>query len=185
MSIAIAFPTLVLDTISVSSTSWEVQVGDKAGSSGLDVWDSRAVIRVSRTITVDTSAAFEQLALPENAARIELVVRRGTGYGRMPKDLTVLSRHAIEPGTATITIEQDIASTHIAGQLFLLTDLVLGESTSSGSPLSPRDAGTRLWHDSLSVPLEHDINRFPTEIGSFARLFPTRQWCHAPWCVLG
>ncbi|MFK7891601.1 MAG: hypothetical protein AB8B63_12375 [Granulosicoccus sp.] len=180
MSIAIARPKLSLGAGAVQVDPWRAGLSNNPTSENdFSSWDYLSHVRVQREFRINHAAIPTELGV--HSAKLLLVVRRGTGYGQSPRAIEYIDTIELCSKTETIRVDASFSSEALAGELWLLCDIVLADRPVGAGTLSPIRPGTRLWSDSHRIALEPDVRRFPTEVVHFSSLFPGRNWVHAPW----
>ena len=182
MKIDVARPKLTLSAGSVQANEWITQlVGSNIDDNDFSAWDYHAHVRVQRQFRINHAIVAGELNV--DCAEILLVLRRGTGYGQTPRAIETIASIPLRSDIDTIDLDESFGSEALAGELWLLCDIVLARRPVGAGQLSPMRPGARLWSDTYRVTLEPDARRFPTEVVHFSGLFPGRAWVHAPWFV--
>lgn len=143
-------------------------------------WEYGRDLTLCREIEIDWDKVSKALGYSDHAS-LELVIRAGTGQGRLARQEQSRHSHIISAADTTFTGKIELDGRALSDQVVLTTDLLFIDADSSGSPLSPRRRGERLWSEQQIVRLEGDESRFPMEVVSFNRMFPNRAEAGALW----
>lgn len=170
---AIAYPFLRLRTADVAASPWEVVVNgelqDGAGGA-LRHWDYAASLSASRHIEIDIDACASALAVDAGLLELRCIVFAGSGGGRLDRMRSVAWDAVLSAAKPREDIEVEIDSQSASQSISLSTELLLMGPTESGSRLSPKQPGSRLWHDDSRFAVEPLSPRFPIEAISFSRM---------------
>ena len=170
----VAFPFLVLGDKALRAGKWQLFTEEMVlieSGDHIPDWDYATTLRVHRTMELDFPLASAQLAIPQDDLRLSLILRVATGPGNIPHVIEVITYPISGPVSGPIVINQAIESSRLSRRLKLVTEVVLGESPSRSSQLSPTVRGSRLWGDEVDFRLEGQEPRFPMEVMSFREHF--------------
>lgn len=151
------------------------------GSEWLADWDLARDIIIRRRVQVDFDLAAVQLQLPADEIELSLLLRIGTGAGRMPRRINDRTVQVMDRENSDVLIEEAVRGSALSHRLIADTHLLLSVLPPTLGTLSPRTAGARLWTDRLDIRLEGEEPRFPMEIMSFGDRFAGRLDAHALW----
>ena len=182
----IAFPFLTLDPSAIRPEPWVLLENGVEGAfsdAWLPDWDSARDITLRRMLTADLDRASELLAMRVGDGDLELVVRIGTGPGNMPRHMLATSRRSLSRTEPTIVLDEIVQGRSLSQRLFVETLVILRRPGRIVTPLSPNQAGSKLWSDQLDLRLEGEEPRFPMEAVSFGNRFAGRPEAYAPWLL--
>lgn len=182
-----AFPFQVLPGESVRVGSW--MLGDRGeplerAGDILENWDYARDLEVRLDLEVDLELASASLGIEIDELKLDVVLKAGTGSGKIPRRVDVLARRAVEKVSPKTTLIGLIESGNLSGRLSLECGVLLGEVSSIAGALTPRWKGARLWETKREVLIEDGgASRFPIETVSFTENFRGAPHEHAPWYV--
>ncbi len=186
MSANFALPFLSLPDEAVTLRSWMI------GQSGqqllpiqtmFDEWDYATDIELQSTVSIEMRTASRMLEIPEDELKLAVVLKIGTGRGRLPRIVARVKTDLVDAGTdRAVDLRVIIPGNTLSGRLHVRTDVLLASTPQSSSILSPTHIGARLWSDEFSVELEDGgDSRFLIEVVSFRDTFPNQRHVAAPW----
>jgi hypothetical protein len=126
-------------------------------------WDYTTDLAVRREVTVDLGGTLTDCGLPEDA-QILLAVRARSDASLIRR--TVLAVPVTRTGP--VVLEAVVPGADLAASVLLETVLELGQDVPVDEPFVPNAAGSLLWRDALSVPLEGGGGLMPLAPVSFA-----------------
>lgn len=183
----IALPFLVLSDEVVSFSGWMIGPPNEPlspASDILDDWDYEQDIQVHTQVEIDFPAAAKLLEIDTTELRFAAVLVAGTGTGNLPRRLYRLKTEIIDTNRPSFILEAVIPGRTLSGQLQLNLRLLLESPIDSGSILSPKQRGARLWQSRKDLLIEDGgDSRFPIELASFSESFKGRLEQYAPWLV--
>lgn len=163
----------------ISAEPWQLRTpgGVEPLPRELPYWDYNTDVPLSRALTIDVDAVFEQCGLADDGQVSIVALWRSTGSGlRTLADRLVVGRDA---GTAQIELDFTLTGTHVGGTAILVTQLLLEDPGSTVDPAAPRRPGSVLWSDSCDLRLQGDAARFPMDLVDFRNeVFPDRAGWH-------
>ena len=181
MAESIAYPFIRPPANSVDASPWKVSV-DGADpvelGSGIGGWDYNSCLCLSRRVSFSLEGILRCCGLRQPCGLgIQVLLTTGTGSLRQ----RVYSRlvHSDADLPAQIEIRPDSAT--LQNDIMLRTELVLHVPGAADRHLAPREAGTRLWQDSVTASLEGSLSRFPVSAVDFGQEFPDS--ARAPWLL--
>jgi len=185
MNVRIAFPFLVLPDEIFRPDGW--MIGDVGAplhpaADILEHWDYARDLEVANSISIDWAATAEALQLPEHELRLKLSLLAGTGTGTLPRRQDRLHEMILDSTSETVTVSGVVPGKTLSGRLRVSLLVTLEGPEESGTALSPKDRGARLWQTHHDVLIEDGgDSRFPIETASFSQIFGGRPHEHAPW----
>ena len=184
MNRRIAFPFLTLSDGAVQSEPWHLSLnGEDFEPAGRFVanWDSASDIRIRRTLEVHPSIAADDLGISVANLRLALVVRIGTGPGRLPRQVLRREYRKLESGTWRREFDIRVPGDRLSLVLDVQTQVLLAAAPADCGVLSPGQVANRLWSHTLRVLLEGEEPRFPMEVADFRILLGGTPAATAPW----
>lgn len=184
MSRTIAYPFLTLSNCAVNVSPWLISLNGNDWvemTEYLSDWDPSSTIKLSRSIQLLPEVIQEELSVPIGELQLALMVRLGTGQGRLPRTILVKQKQNVALGCWVQNIALDIDGNNLSSILDLQTELILNNEPPFGSPLSPKFMGARLWSEQKRLRLEGEEPRFPIEVTDFNRLLGGQVTDSAPW----
>lgn len=185
MNTRIAFPFLVLSDEAIRFEGW--MIGDPGAplhpaGDVLEHWDYARDLEVYGSVLIDWVAAAEALKLPGNALRLKVSLIVGTGTGTLPRRQDRVHEVIVDRTSDSVQMSGTVRGDRLSGRLRLSLIVTLDAPEKSGSVLSPRDRGARLWQTHYDILIEDGgDSRFPVETASFSKIFSGRPHEHAPW----
>ncbi|WP_022706904.1 hypothetical protein [Paracoccus zeaxanthinifaciens] len=186
MTTSFALPFLTLPDEVVGFRDW--LIGDPGSplfhiSSQLDDWDYARDLQLDTRLELDFAGAAASLQIPEDDLKLAIVAKTGSGNGRFARRTErVLTKVIDGPLHEPLAISLPIESRLLSGRLLVRIEVLLAEDIPTGSALSPKTAGSRLWSDTSNIHLEDGGDtRFPMEMVPFGAAFPGQKWETAPW----
>ncbi|SFQ33829.1 hypothetical protein [Pseudomonas borbori] len=183
----IALPFLVLPNEVVNFGGWMIGTPDEPlypASDILENWDYEQDIQINVHLDIDFAAAATQLGIDPADLKLAAVLVAGTGVGNLPRRTDRLETEVIDASNTAVTLEAVIPGRTLSGQLQLSLRIVLESPIGSGSLLSPKQRGARLWQSQKYILIEDGgDSRFPIELTSFSESFKGRLEQYAPWLV--
>jgi hypothetical protein len=145
--------------------AWTFYVGGKAveNPSVIDGWDYGTDFRVTRTVFVDVPRVRAFCGLGPKST-LSLAISWHSSWTNLRGWSNV---KAIESKETDIAIE--LSGGQLGGTLTLDTNLVLSAVDTARSPVAANRAGSLLWRDRISVVLEGESSRFPTQLADLGR----------------
>lgn len=187
MNARIAFPFLVIPDEAFRPDGW--MIGDAAAplqpvGDVLENWDYARDLEVANSISIDWATAAMALQLPEGELRLKLSLIVGTGIGTLPRRQDRIHELVLDNTVDRVTVSGVVPGQTLSGRIRVSLLVTLEGPEGSGTALSPKDRGARLWqtHHDLLIEDGGD-SRFPVETASFSRIFGGRPHEHAPWYV--
>lgn len=187
MNARIAFPFLVIPDGAFRPDGW--MIGDAAAplhpaGDVLEDWDYARDLEVANSISIDWAATAEALQLPEDELKLKLSLILGTGMGTLPRRQDRLHELVLDNTVERVTVSGVVPGRTLSGRLRVSLLVTLEGPEDSGTAISPKDRGARLWqiHHDLLIEDGGD-SRFPIETASFSQIFSGRPHQHAPWYV--
>lgn len=184
MNRRIAFPFLTLTDIAVDASPWLFSLNDgdwQQLGDFLPDWDTKSLIRIRRTLSVDPLIAADNLGVQLGTFRLSLGVRIGTGPGRLPKLILLREWRELETDTWREDLDLEITGKWLSHVLDIQTQLMLAAQAEDCDPLSPTRIADRLWSDTRRIRLEGEEPRFPIEFADFKTLFGDSILASTPW----
>lgn len=129
-------------------------------------WDPMTTIHLRRRVTVDLAGVQADCGL-DAVDRVRLV-GSWRSAGSTLRGLGTTHDHALADGRAEVVLEMTIPGTEVARDVTVRATLLLLESRTAGSMVTPRIPGSLLWSDERTVLLEGIASRFPLELVDFA-----------------
>lgn len=183
----IALPFLTLPNELVNFSGWMIGPPGEPLSPASDIlenWDYEQDIQVNVHVEIDFTEAANRLGLEAADLKLAVVLVAGTGTGSLPRRVDRLETAVLDINDPAITFEATIPGRTLSGQLQLSLRIVLDAPVNSGSPLSPKQRGARLWQHHKHILIEDGgDSRFPIELASFSESFKARPEQYAPWLV--
>jgi hypothetical protein len=185
MNTRVAFPFLVLPDDAVRVDRW--MIGDPGEpledvASILENWDYARDLEVDSVVSIDWALCAEALQLPADQLQLRVGLLAGTGIGNLPRRHDRLYEKVVDAITSEVRLGSVIPGRTLSGRLRLSVQISLEGPTDSGSALSPRVRGARLWRSYADVLIEDGgDSRFPVETVSFSRYFKGQPQEAAPW----
>lgn len=185
MNTRVAFPFLVLPDESVRVDQW--MIGDpgeplKDVGSILENWDYARDLEVDSVVSIDWELCAEALQLPADQLQLRVVLLAGTGTGNLPRRQDRLCEKVVDATASEVRLGSVIPGQTLSGRLRLSLQISLEGPTDTGSALSPRVRGARLWQSYADILIEDGgDSRFPVETLSFSRYFKGQPQEAAPW----
>lgn len=128
-------------------------------------WDPMTTIHLRRRVTVDLAGVQADCGLgPTDRVRL---VASWRSAGSTLRGLGHVHDHALADGRAEVVLEVRIPGTDVARDVSVRSTLLLLESHTPGSLVTPRVPGSLLWSDERTVLLEGIASRFPLELVDF------------------
>lgn len=163
----------------IFTASWQLRVpgGVEPLPRALPYWDYNTDLPLSRTLTIDVDAVFEQCGLAEDAQLSIVALWRSTGSGLR----TLADRQPVGRSWRTTQYELDftLTGTDVGGTVTLTTQLLLEDPGSTLDPAAPRRPGSVLWSDERDLRLQGDAARFPMDLVDFRNeVYPDRAGWH-------
>lgn len=133
----------------------------------LPYWDYNTDVPLSRALTIDVDAVFEQCGLADDAQVSFVALWRSTGSGLR----TLAAREIVgrDWRTAQYELGFTLTGTEVGGTVTLTTQLLLEHPGSSLDPVAPRRPGSVLWSDERDLRLQGDAARFPMDLVDFRK----------------
>lgn len=186
MNSSVAFPFLLLPEDAISGIEWLVGPrGEPLVPTDwlLEGWDYDQDLDILVKFEFDAAKAAEALGLAPGKFDLAAILKVGTGAGAVPRRVWEIGRARLERDGQSITLGGWVRGSDLSARMFLDLQVVLASASASGSALSPRLAGARLWSDSRDILLEGGGEfRFPVELASFSKRFAAdREIANAPW----
>jgi len=187
MNPRIAFPFLVLPDEVVRPDDW--MIGDPGvplhrADSALENWDYARDLEVSNSISIDWAAAAEALQRAEHELRLKVSLIAGTGTGTLPRRQDRLHEVIIDRKADNVILSGTVPGWTLSGRLWLSLLVTLEGPEKSGTALSPKDRGAKLWQANHDILIEDGgDSRFPLETASFSQIFAGKPHEYAPWYV--
>ena len=184
MNRRVAFPFLTLSDAAIEAEPWSFSLNSD-GWQPLDEflpdWDSASKLRIRRAVRVAPEIAADDLGITTESLDLSLGVRIGTGQGRLPR--LILHRECQElAGSAwQAEFEIELPSAQLSLILDVQTQITITAPPEKHGLLSPRQAASRLWSDTLRVQLEGVDPRFPMETARIRELLGEAVAADAPW----
>jgi hypothetical protein len=181
MADSVAFPFLRPRPEHLDVSPWLISVDDKDPvplGSGIDGWDYDSTLRLSRTVSFGVDEVLADCGLrPGSLLGLQVLLSTASGGFRQKVHSTRIA------GGEDLPVQIDIRpeSRMLQGDLRLRTELLLTAARGAGHRFAPREAGTRLWHDSATASLEGSLSRFPVSAVDFREAFPDS--AQAPWLL--
>jgi hypothetical protein len=148
----------------------------------LENWDYARDLEVDSVFSIDWELCAEALQLPADQLQLRVVLLAGTGIGNLPRRQDRLYEKVVDAITSEVRLGSVIPGRTLSGRLRLSVQISLEGPTDSGSALSPRVRGARLWQSYVDVLIEDGgDSRFPVETVSFSRYFKGQPREAAPW----
>ena len=184
MNRRVAFPFLTLSDAAVDFAPWFCSLDGRNWNPAGDFlsdWDAASTVRFRRTLKYDPLVAANDLDVAEDSLRLSLVVRAGTGAGRLPRQILFRKTERLSTVPAELTTSLEVPGEGLSLVLDLHTQVVLAAPPKECSPLSPHQVGDRLWSDTLRMRLEGEEPRFPIEVADMRLLLGSAVAASAPW----
>ncbi len=162
----VAFPFLTLSDNTVQAGQWDLALneGDFAHAGDfLPHWDSASSIKARRTVRIDPDLASRELGLARDDLRLVVLVRIGTGAGRLPCLVVLRKKLEYFISQPQIDVNLELSGSSLSMLIDLATDVVLASAPETRDTLSPTRVGDRVWSDQQKVRLEGQELRFPIE----------------------
>lgn len=188
MNSRVAFPFLIVPENAVNFGGW--MIGDPGApllpaENILPGWDYERDLEVKAKIAIDCTQVSKSLGIPLEDMRLAIVMKMGTGTGKIPRRMDVLTKEHIDCEQSEFTLSAQIPSYRLSSRLRLEVAIVLGEQPRHASILSPVIQGARLWSSQRDILLEDGgDSRFPVEMVCFSECFKGLPQVYAPWYVL-
>lgn len=185
MNPRVAFPFLVLPDEAVRINQW--MIGDPGEpledvASILENWDYARDLEVASVISVDWELCAEALQLPRDQLHLRVALLAGTGIGNLPRRQDCLCEKIADATVSEVRLASVVRGKTLSGRLRLSLQISLEGPTDSGSALSPKARGARLWQSHVDVLIEDGgDSRFPMETVSFLLYFKGQPQETAPW----
>lgn len=187
MNERVAFPFSRLDSDAVGFTGW--WVGDRGQPLGpaediLEGWDYERDLEVGVGFDFDFDRACSLLDIPADALSLAVVLKSGTGSGKMPRRMDRIRVEKLDRSLSRLDIRAVVPGARLSGRLFLEVNIVLDVEPAAMGALSPVMRGSRLWSARKDILLEDGGSaRFPLETVSFSSAFAGQPHASAPWYV--
>ncbi|MBV4522636.1 hypothetical protein KVG88_21470 [Pseudomonas sp. SWRI74] len=183
----IALPFLTLPNELVDFSGWMIGPPGEPlfpASDILENWDYEQDVQVNIHVHIDFTEAADRLGIDAADLKLAVVLVAGTGSGSLPRRVDRLKTAVIDIDEPAVTLEATIPGRTLSGQLQLSLRIVLAAPVDSGSLLSPKQQGARLWQHHKNILIEDGgDSRFPIELASFSESFKARPEQYAPWLV--
>lgn len=185
MNARIAFPFLVLPDAAVRADRW--MIGNpgqplQAVADILEHWDYARDLEVDSVISIDWTLAAEALQLSRNELRLKVALLAGTGAGNLPRRQDRLREEVVDATTSEIRLTSVVTGRTLSGRLRLSLQISFEGPLDTGTQLSPKVRGARLWQSHLDILIEDGgDSRFPVETASFSHCFKGLPQESAPW----
>lgn len=185
MNPRIAFPFLLLPEEAVLLDGW--LLGDpglplKMAGEVLENWDYARDLEVAASVSIDWEAASAGLQIPREELHLKFSLVAGTGAGTLPRRQDRLLERTVDCRTGQLMVSGTVPGRTLSGRLRLSLTVSLDAPEGKGSPLSPKERGSRLWSTSHDILIEDGgDSRFPVEVASFSQVFGGRPQEWAPW----
>jgi hypothetical protein len=187
MNQRIAFPFNRLNAEAVGFTGWWIGDPGQPLVPATDIfedWDYERDLEVSVSFEMDYPAICAQLDIPSDALSICLVLKVGTGAGKMPRRMDRIRVERLDPSVPAVELRAVLPAARFSGRILLETSIVLESTPEAHGALSPVMPGSRLWSASKDILLEDGGSaRFPLETVSFSSAFSGQPHASAPWYV--
>lgn len=185
MNTRVAFPFLVLPDEAVQVDRW--MIGDpgeplKNVANILENWDYARDLEVDSVVLINWGLCAEALQLPSDQLQLRVALLAGTGIGSLPRRQDRLCEKVANATSSEVRLVSVIPGQTLSGRLRLSLQISLEEPTATGSILSPRVRGARLWQSHTDTLIEDGgDSRFPIETVSFSLYFKGQPQETAPW----
>lgn len=185
MNTRVAFPFLVLPDEAVRVDRW--MIGDRGEplkdiANILENWDYARDLEVDSVVLIDWELCAEALQLPSDQLQLRVALLAGTGTGNLPRRQDRLFEKVVDSTASEVQLVSVILGQTLSGRLRLSLQISLEEPTDTGSALSPRVRGARLWESHADILIEDGgDSRFPVESMSFSLNFKGQPQEAAPW----
>lgn len=187
MNQRVAFPFNRLDNDAVGFAGW--RIGDPGhplvpAPDILEAWDYERDLEVGVSFEFDFELAAVQLDIPLDDLSMTLVLKAGTGSGKMPRRVDRLHTEQLDPLVPEVDTRVLVAGARVSGRLLIDIGIVLASEPAKSGPLAPTMVGSRLWSARKDILLEDGgAARFPLETVSFSLAFAGQPHASAPWYV--
>ena len=184
MNRRIAFPFLTLSDSAIEAKPWLISLdGGNLAEAGefLAHWDRSSVLTLQRSLHVDFEIASVDLGIPVEELSLAVVTRVGTGPGKLPRLIVHTIRREVSPTDSEVKIHLQEQGERLSTVLDLFTEVVLLDTATGSSHLSPRQVGDRLWYDRKRTRLEGEEPRFPLEVVDLRAMLGDVPAAAAPW----
>ncbi|MDE0102149.1 MAG: hypothetical protein OXN89_07205 [Bryobacterales bacterium] len=184
MNRLVAFPFLTLSDAAVEAGPWLLALdgGDPAAAGRfLEHWDQSTTLALQRNLRIDPEIASADLGIPPEDLRLAVVTRVGTGAGRLPRLIAHTDRQQVSPSQPEAQIRLTVRGERLSTVLDLFTEVILAAAPAVRGPLSPGQAGDRLWHHRQRTRLEGEEPRFPLEVVDLRAMRLHAPADAAPW----
>ncbi len=171
----IAYPYLTISDDEVIASPWEYERASSAWQplpGYLADWDYADSIRVRRTVQVDFASVAKRFGCPVDQLAVTLGVTFGTGGAREDRVRKLWARHKLSAIQPLQEIDFQVEGVDVSQRFSLHTRLLFSGPAAGCGRLAPKQAGVRLWSESIRVQVEPEEGRFPIEAVSFAEEFP-------------
>ncbi len=187
MNQRVAYPFKRLDSEAVGFMGW--QIGDPGqplvpATDIFEGWDYERDLEVGAGFELDFERASALLEIPAEALSMALVLKAGTGSGKMPRRMDRIRVAKLDPRVPNLDMRAIVSGSQLSGRLLLEASIVLNAEPSASGALAPTVRGSRLWSARKDVLLEDGgAARFPLETVSFSTAFAGQPHASAPWYV--
>lgn len=185
MSRSIAFPFLVLPDEAIKLDQWMIGDPNQPLEPAADIfehWDYARDLEVTSALEVNWECVSEALAFPVEDIRLRVSLIAGTGTGVLPRQQHRVFQRTLDASTGKVEVAAIIPGHKLSGRLKLTLQVTLEAPLHSGSDLSPKIRGARLWQNVHDILLEDGgDSRFPIEVVSFSEVFKGRPQENSPW----
>ena len=193
MSGRVAFPFLTLSDGAVRASHWACSLDgqpEEPAGDFLSNWDAASVVRIRRRVQIEPRIAASNLEVAPENLRLSLVVRIGTGTGRLPRLILYRQTHELCEKAWEKELDIEVTGEQLSLVLDVQTQVLLAAPTDDCGPLSPRRVADRVWSDSLRIRLEGEEPRFPMEVIDMSTLTESAisnsapyylQWSPSDW----
>ncbi|WP_425072925.1 hypothetical protein [Sagittula sp. S175] len=187
MNQRVAFPFSRLDAAAVGFAGWRIGDPGEPLVPATDIfegWDYERDLEVGARFEIDFDRAAVQLGIPLDQLSMALVLKAGTGSGKMPRRMDRIQTRKLVPSVPEFEVRAVVTGSRLSGRLLLEAGIVLDAEPASPGALSPAMPGARLWTERKDILLEDGgAARFPLETISFASAFAGQPHASAPWYV--
>lgn len=187
MNQRIAFPFNRLNAEAVGFTGW--WIGDPGqplvpATDIFDGWDYERDLEVSVGFEMNFPEIRTRLDIPSDAFSMCLVLKAGTGAGKMPRRMDRIGVERLDPAVPEFEVRVVLPAALLSGRVLLEASIVLDSTPDVHGPLAPVMPGSRLWSARKDILLEDGGSaRFPLETVSFSSAFAGQPHASAPWYV--
>ncbi|MDU9041948.1 hypothetical protein NHG97_25020 [Pseudomonas corrugata] len=183
----IAPPFLTIPDELVNFTGWMIGSPNEPLSPASDIlenWDYERDIQIQTNVSVNFIDAATCLGINATDLKLAVVLVAGTGSSSLPRRTDYLKTAILTLNNSEVALDTTIPGHTLSGQLHLSLRILLDATSDSGSPLSPKQRGARLWQHHKYILIEDGgDSRFPIELASFSESFKARPEQYAPWLV--